>query len=178
MSSPTHKASLFLLLLHAIPAYASQTVWSAFAFVLNGERVPQYTSGTGSLTPLGAQQMFSQGSALRSRWLTNTTTTGESNNITSNAPIAGVERVAIDNSQLLLYSSLEEYANAGAIAFMQGLYPPTSQAYASDNGGMNASMLANGSLVDFPLGGYMYPNIQTLAVSESESIWFVSVDQF
>lgn len=164
----------------AIPGCVAEVVWSAFAFVYHGERVPNYATGVGqgSLTSLGAQQMFSQGSELRRRWLINTTVSNESSNVTSNAPITGIERVAIDNDQLLLYSTTDDYLNIGALAFMQGLYPPTSQAFAYDNGGINASILANGSLVDFPLGGYMYPNIRTLSTSEAESVWFVHNPRF
>lgn len=150
---------------------AAETVWSAFAFVLHGESVPL---GKGSLTPLGAQQMLSQGAALRDRWLTNMTTpSSDLITISGNAPIAGIETVGIDNSQLGIYSTLDDAVTGGALAFMQGLYPPASQTFSSVNGGVTASRLADNTLVDFPLNGYMYPNIQTSSVSDPDSIWSV-----
>ncbi|KAI1843244.1 hypothetical protein JX265_012183 [Neoarthrinium moseri] len=174
MPSVNLKAHLLFVLLSGASVRAEETVWSAFAFVLNGERTPSIGPSTSdsSLTPLGAQQMLTQGSVLRRRWLANpnttaTNTSGES----TTAPIAGIERIAIDNSELSIYSSKDSYATAGALAFMQGLYPPTSQAFSAGNGGQEAAILANGSLIDFPLDGYMYPNIHTVSISDPESVW-------
>lgn len=171
-SSITTYLTLLLACASSIQA-ADETVWSAFAYVLNGERTPLLGPATarGALTSLGAQQMFSQGSLLRTRWLVNTTSSSSGSNATTNAPIANIERLAIDNSQLSISSSRDDYVSAGALAFMQGLYPPRTQTFASNNGGINASVLANGSLVNFPLDGYMYPNIRTLSLSEPESVW-------
>lgn len=171
-SSFSTYVTLFLVYSRSVQA-VDETVWSAFAYVLNGERTPLHGPGTaqGRLTSLGAQQMLSQGSLLRTRWLTNGTSAGKDTNATTIAPIANIEKRAIDNDQLSIYSSRDDHVTAGALAFMQGLYPPQTQTFAVNNGGINASVLANGSLVDFPLDGYMYPNIQTLSLSDSESVW-------
>lgn len=170
------RISLSLLFTCIASVRATQTVWSAVAYVLNGERVPFRGPGTGhgSLTSLGATQMLSQGSLLRSRWLTNSSLQAGGSNATTNAPIVGIERSAIDNSQLVITSTREDYVTGGALAFMQGLYPPTTQAFGASNGGIEASVLANDTLIDFPLGGYMYPNIRTVSFSEPESVWFVT----
>ncbi|KAH8203755.1 hypothetical protein TruAng_002048 [Truncatella angustata] len=171
MAPPIAKATLSLLLACAAPAQGVETVWSAFAYVLNGERTPFHGPGAshGTLTSIGAQQMYSQGSLFKTRWLT--TLSGSESNVTTNAQIANLETSAIDNSQLWISSSRDEFVAAGALAFVQGLYPPSKQSFASNNGGIEAAVLANGSLIDFPLDGYMYPNIRTLSVSESESVW-------
>lgn len=175
MASASVKTSLALLLSCAASVRSAETVWSAFAYVLNGERTPFYSPGAGpaSLTSLGAQQMLSQGSLLRTRWLTNATLSGGGSNLTANALIVDIEKSAIDNSQLSIYSSRDDYIVAGAMAFMQGLYPPKTQTFAASNGGIEAAVLANGSLVEYPLDGYMYPNIQTLSLSEPQSVWSV-----
>jgi hypothetical protein len=177
MTASVTRNLIALLAACAIPARAAETVWAAFAYLNNGERIPLYGPGTGqgSLTTVGAQQLFSQGALLRTRWLTNSTQTGETSNATSNAPIVDIESSAIDNSQLSIFSTRDDYITAGALSFMQGLYPPRTQAVAKNNGGMESSILANGSLIDNPLDGYMYPNIWTVSLSETESVWYVGI---
>lgn len=158
----------------ASPTQATETVWSAFAYVLNGERTPMQGLGPshGTLTSLGAQQMYSQGSLLATRWLTNLSLSaaGDSN-VTTNAQIVDLERNAIDNSQIWIASSRDDYIATGALAFVQGLYPPRNGTFATNNGGIDAATLADGSYLNYPLDGYMYPNIRTLSISEPESIW-------
>ncbi|KAH8678336.1 histidine phosphatase superfamily [Xylariales sp. PMI_506] len=167
----------FLLLAHAV--VAQETVWSAFAYILNGERTPLLgpSMNGGRLTPLGAQQMLSQGSALRSRWLVNTTSSESSSTANSsastaisNAPIVGIGHSAIDNAQISIYSATDEYVTGSALAFLQGLYPPALATFSGLNG-VEAAMLANGSTINFPLNGYQYPNIQTFAPTDPNSIW-------
>ncbi|KAK6215862.1 hypothetical protein LQW54_004042 [Pestalotiopsis sp. IQ-011] len=154
--APTINTSILTLLFTSIASVkAAEIVWSVFAYVNHGERVPlnELAIGDGSLTPLGAQQMFSQGTLLRNRWLSSTGQPGPDGNITDFAPVANVEQLAIDNSEMAIWTSRDDYITAGAQAFMQGLYPPKTRTFAEDNGGMAAAVLANGSVVDFPLGG-------------------------
>ncbi|KAK3386976.1 histidine phosphatase superfamily [Podospora didyma] len=148
----------------------SEHIWSSSVWVLYGERIPLYEAGyPQALTPLGAQQMYSQGSLLRARYLSQFD--DDDADVTSMAPIVGIGRNAIDNSQLNVYSTTERYATAGALAFMQGLYPPVTQAFSNATGGMDAALLANGSLVNYPLGGYQYPDIQTMSLLDRGSLW-------
>ncbi|KAF7521643.1 hypothetical protein G7054_g12388 [Neopestalotiopsis clavispora] len=173
MASTINKTTLALLFTFFASVRSAETVWSVFAYVNHGERTPlrDLAIGDGSLTPLGAQQMFSQGSLLRNRWLVNTTQSDPDGNVTDNAPIAAIGASAIDNSQLSIWTTRDDYITAGAQAFMQGLYPPKTRTFADNNGGVAAAMLANGSVVDFPLGGYMYPNLRTVSLSDTESVW-------
>jgi hypothetical protein len=174
--APRNLKALLALLLASGVAAQTETVWSSFAFVLYGERTPLSGPGlgAGSLTSTGAQQQLSQGSLFRARYLTNGTLTGAQSNITDNAPIIGIERAALDNSELSIYASTDDYVTASALAFLQGLYPPVSAAFATNNGGMDAAVLANGSLIDYPLNGYQYPNIQSMSLEEPNSVWLVS----
>ncbi|KAG4222087.1 hypothetical protein PC116_g29438 [Phytophthora cactorum] len=150
---------------------ANETVWASFAYVLYGERTPFLGDLVSSLTPLGAQQLYSQGSLFRARYLSNSSLSDEDNAITTNSPIVGLERQALDNSQLSVFSSTDDYVVGGALAFLQGLYPPVTRAFADNNGGANASRLANGTLVNYPLGGYQYPNIRNVPTTDPNSIW-------
>ncbi|XXG96358.1 hypothetical protein Hte_002640 [Hypoxylon texense] len=150
----------------------NETVWSSFSYVLYGERTPSEGGVIRpSLTPLGAQQLYSQGSLFRARYLSNSSLSDEDNSITTNSPIAGIEQQALDSSQVTVFSTTDSYVVGGALAFLQGLYPPVTDAFAYNNGGANASTLANGSSVDYPLGGYQYPNIQTISSTDPDSVW-------
>ncbi|KAI1409989.1 phosphoglycerate mutase-like protein [Hypoxylon sp. FL1857] len=159
------------LVSRALAQSTNETVWSSFAYIFYGERTPLQGELPPSLTPLGAQQLYSQGSLFRARYLSNSSLSDEDNAITTNAPIVGIERLALDNSQLSIYSTADDYVVGGALAFLQGLYPPVSRTFAYSNGGENASTLANGTMIDYPLNGYQYPNIQSLPSTDLNSVW-------
>ncbi|KAK5660895.1 hypothetical protein OQA88_12268 [Cercophora sp. LCS_1] len=143
-------------------------IWSSVAWVLHGERTPLWGPyPQPALTPWGAQQMFSQGSLLRARYLDQDK--DEPN--TEYAPIVGIERNAIDNSQLNILTSTEQFLAASAQAFSQGLYPPITQAFSNGSGGMDAAAFPNGSIANYPLGGYQYANTRTASNLDFESVW-------
>lgn len=154
-----------------------ETVWSSFGFVLHGDRTPLRggASPFPALTPLGARQLADQGALLRARYLEEEDpgtddADGGSAPLLRSAPIAGLSRDALDNDQLAVWTSTDEYQAAGALAFIQGLYPPRPDAVAAglrENGGAD---LANGSRADWPLDGYQYPNVRTLSLLDSNSI--------
>ncbi|KAI1214357.1 phosphoglycerate mutase-like protein [Annulohypoxylon truncatum] len=174
MASRSLKAAVaaFSLVGEALAISTNETVWSSFSYVLYGERTPLQGQLAPSLTPLGAQQLYAQGSLYRARYLSpNANLSAEENAITTNSPISGIELQALDNSQLSIYSTTDDYVVGGALAFLQGLYPPVTRTFASNNGGENASLLANGTMVDYPLDGYQYPNILTIPVTDMSSVW-------
>lgn len=153
-------------------AAAEQIVWSSFAYILHGERTPLATSSlSATLTTYGAQQMFAQGQMFRDRYLTSSTSTDDGN-VTGSFPIVGLSRRALDNSQLDIMTNTDTFNVASAMAFMQGLYPPTPDAFVENDGGRNASTLSNGSVVDFPLDGYQYPNIQATSALDERSFQY------
>ncbi|KIH95156.1 histidine acid phosphatase [Sporothrix brasiliensis 5110] len=164
--------SLLLALLAATaatPAMALDiTVWSAVAFIMYGERTPLVGPTSPELTPLGAQQMFSQGTAFRNRYVLQGTANASS---AADFPVYGLESNALDTNQVTVLSTGDSYVAAGALAFMQGLYPPQTHEYAYDNGGRSAAVLANGALVNFPLDGYQYPLVTTASLQDPASSW-------
>ncbi|KAK4205699.1 histidine phosphatase superfamily [Triangularia verruculosa] len=147
-------------------AQSNERVWSSVAWILYGDRTP-LLSDNPTLTPLGAQQLKTQGSALRDRYLWKSAQSDngddniDNNGLDDVAPISGIERYAINNQQLKVMSTTDSYNVASAMAFFQGLYPPITQAFANATGGMTAATLANGTIVNYPMGGYQYPQIQT-----------------
>ncbi|KAI5928199.1 histidine phosphatase superfamily [Camillea tinctor] len=142
----------------------TETVWASFAYVLYGERTPVLGESPVTLTPLGAQQLYSQGSLFRARYLSNSSLSDEDNRITTNSAIVGLEKDVIDNNQISIYSTPDDFVTGSTLAFMQGLYPPVA-------GSSDASTLANGTTIEYPLNGYQYPNIQTLSGLDPNSIW-------
>lgn len=153
-------------------AASNERVWGSVAFVYHGERQPIQLVSSPALTPVGAEQMRAQGEVLRARYLArNYTVSADVAAVAGSARIQGLERNAIDNTQLSIQTSNDPYMGPSAMAFFQGLYPPLNQAVAAGAGGMASAILHNGSLVNFPLDGYQYPRIQTLSSSDPESIW-------
>lgn len=147
------------------------TVWGSVIVMNNGDRTPLGSSPSPALTPQGAHQMREQGSVFRSRYLSGSGDLGRPNNVTDRRPIWGIEQDAIDNVQLSLYSLTDDSVFAGAIAFMQGLYPPNLDAFPSSHGGANMSVdVADDTNTTYPAGGYQYPVINSLSVFDERSV--------
>lgn len=153
-------------------AMADETVWSSVAYIMYGDRLPLQGNPYPALTPLGANQLYSQGSIFRARYIDNSTVGNDTAAVTDYLPIVDIEPKAIDNTQLSILSTNEQYVISGALAFMQGLYPPKNQSFAAGAGGIGAAQLANASTaLDFPLDGYQYPRVQSFSVQDPSSTW-------
>lgn len=144
-------------------------VYAAVAYINHGEKTPLLGDLQQVLTPAGAQQMYRQGSSFRARY-TNSTVEGVSSS--TKAPIRGLNSEAANNLQVSLTSTDDEWVVTSALAFYQGLYPPTTDGYISSAGGSDLSknLAGNGSdSIEYPLDGYQYPNLQTLSSHNSDS---------
>lgn len=140
-------------------------------FVRSGERTPTKFRDPGpqSLTALGAQQMLQLGANFRRRYIT---PVGEPRNF-GVQNIEGMSRDVLVPDQLFIQTLEKPYLASSAQAFMQGLYPP--HAVNTNRDGEESAdpsyTLSNGSSVDFPMGGYQYPNIQVLGHLDPRSIY-------
>lgn len=121
-----------------------------------GERTPLDSPYETILTPLGAQQVLSAGSVVRSRYIQ-----GPGTNVTSSFPIYNINQNTISNRQLELLATDDVWVAASAQAFMQGLYPPLGAPHLDDQ-----SMLSNGTLIQYPLDGYQYPTLEIISTSD------------
>lgn len=140
----------------------NETVWSSVIFNRYGERTPIILPQQNVLTPLGAQQLYSAGSSFRKRYIDPPSNDSKA--------IHGISTYEIDNVQLNAMSAVDAYVVASAQAFIQGLYPPLS--VSSNDTILNSlSVLTNGSNIDFPLGGYQYPQLYTTSGLDPNSIW-------
>ena len=142
-------------------AQSSETIWSSVVITLYGDRVPLISPDLSILTPLGAQQLYSAGSNFRDRYIA-----PSSSAVATNKTIHGISTDKIDNTQLFVESTLDPFNSASAQAFMQGLYPPTNSTITNLK-----NQLASGLQVQYPLGGYQYPEIYTTPPWDPNSVW-------
>ncbi|KAK1982345.1 histidine phosphatase superfamily [Colletotrichum cereale] len=172
-------ASSLVLLAGALPSTTTSaqssnpSVWASVAMVMHGERTPLRSELQNTLTPQGAQQLYAQGDAFRSRYLTSGTRmmNVSEGRITSHVPIQGMARNVLQHEQLAILSVPDSHVVASANAFMQGLYPPITMAFSADTGGTNISYSTlTGNSTQYPLDGYQYPLIETLGLSDERSV--------
>ncbi|KAM0430583.1 hypothetical protein ACHAPT_005934 [Fusarium lateritium] len=145
-------------------------VWAAVAFVNNGERTPLISDMRTILTPEGAQQMWRQGTAFRARYLRNSVNDSDFDDIQT-AYIQKLNIDVIDNDDVDILSQTDEWVTAGAMAFMQGLYPPSPNAYDATAGGndLGVNLDLGDNNTEYPLNGYQYPNIRTASFMDPGS---------
>ena len=141
----------------------SQIVWASVAYVFYGEKVPSLTSGPYNISPLGANQMFDAGTFLRSR---SVDPPENATQYTGPTAINGLATASIDNTQIYVLSTDDEFISGSATAFMQGLYPPRGVPIIDAE-----DQLGNGTLIAFPLDNYQYPNIGTVSELDFNYIW-------
>jgi hypothetical protein len=144
-----------------------QQIWGTIIFTLYGDRTPYILPETYTLTPVGAQQLYSAGTTFRNRYI-NPTTDNSGYNIST--AIRGLSQYVLDNDQVKIESTPDQFIEASAQAFMQGLYPPL-QITTNETFVTGASTLADGTNVQAPLNGYQYPDIYTISRNDDNSIW-------
>ncbi|RDW66023.1 hypothetical protein BP6252_09658 [Coleophoma cylindrospora] len=146
------------LLAHAVSE--SQVTWAVVSYSFHGEKEPALASSSYALTPVGGHQAFSAGAAIRDRYIV-----GNNSDGTETYPINGLSAQAIENSQLYMLATQDEYVANSATAFLQGVYPPVG------NSGQGSMVLANNSLESYPLGGYQYASIATVGSMDYNYMW-------
>lgn len=144
----------------------------AVAFIRTGERTP-LIAGSPKLSALGAQQMHTLGQMFRGRYING----DNGNSGIGQEPIIGLSADILNDDQLSIQTLDEPYLVASAQAFMQGLYPPyTISSNSTGHMGDETGILANGSVIDYPLSGYQYANIKAFGSQDLNSI-YVAGDQ-
>ena len=110
--------------------------------------------------------MYAQGQAFRTRYLGGKSLSGNSSDDSAigSALIQNIGTGAIDNDQLAVYSTDDQWISGGALAFLQALYPPAAADFNPLAGGSGfAHNYVDGTNTTYPMNGYQYPNIQTLS---------------
>jgi hypothetical protein len=85
--------------------------------------------------------------------------------------VAGLSSDVINNLQLEIQTEDDDFTATAAQAFMQAFYPPFALANASAASLDSLAVMANNSLVDYPLQGYQYPVIETLSPYDPQIIY-------
>lgn len=146
-------------------ASAQEIIWSSVIYSRSGEQTPLIAPRESVLTSVGAQQLYSAGSYFRNRYVA-----PRDDNATSSSAMNGISKYEIDSTQVFTMCMADEYIATSAQAFLQGLYPPLN--ISSNTTAKNsASILANGSNIDYPLGGYQYSQIYTVGEVDLNSIY-------
>jgi hypothetical protein len=89
---------------------------SSVIFTTYGDRTPFILPIDPTLTPLGASQLYNVGSAFRSRYISS-----ENGTNVDSTSIMGISPYVLDNSEIAILSTQDQYIVASASAFMQGL---------------------------------------------------------
>jgi len=156
--------TILLAALQLVAAQGSEQItWGAVAFTYHGEKTPALAYNGYHLSPLGANQLLGAGSVVRDRYVSPPL---NETDLTEAAPINGLSVSSIQNTQLDIMSTDDEYVVASAMAFMQGLYPPLQEFILDAE-----TLLSNSSYVQYPLDGYQYPNVETVNSLDFNYIW-------
>ncbi|XEU99087.1 hypothetical protein FSHL1_004374 [Fusarium sambucinum] len=148
----------------------SNKVWAAVAFINHGEITPETQLRT-VLTPEGAQQLWRQGTAFRARYIPNGVNDSDYENIQT-AYLQDLKPDVIDNQELEIISQADEWVSGSALAFMQGFYPPTPNAFDDSTGGeeIAVNLESSDNKTEYPLDGYQYPNVRIPSLYDPEYI--------
>lgn len=131
---------------------AQETVLGVYIFHRHGDRTTK-SYPPASLTDLGYQQVHGSGDFYRNRYIAANGT----------SVIYGISSDLVKNSQLSVEAPVDTVLQNSAAGFLQGLYPPV--------GNLSAQTLANGDVVQAPLGGFqLIPvNVVQSAASSANS---------
>jgi hypothetical protein len=162
-----------LPLAHDVIAQSAGTgekVWAAVAFINHGERTPIVANLRTVLTPEGAQQMLRQGTAFRARYIPDGVNNSDYQSIQT-AYLQNLKPDVIDNDDLDIISQTDEWVSTGALAFMQGFYPPSPNAFDNSTGGeeIAVGLASSDNKTEYPLDGYQYPSIRAPGYYDPES---------
>lgn len=151
------------LLSSALAQTDAQITWSAVTYTYHGEKTPSLVGSSYHLTPLGAQQLYSAGQLIRARYVDSSL--NASGLFLAPATINGLETSIIDNSQLYVLATDDEFIAGSALAFLQGVYPPVGFVIYDE------TEMANLTAIEGPLNGYQYPNVESVSANDFDYIW-------
>ena len=125
-------------------AVAEETVLGVYIFSRHGDRSAKSTPPA-NLTDLGYQEVFTSGTYFRNRYIASG----------ASSPIFGINTDLVKQTQITASAPADTVLGSSAMAFLQGLYPPTGDLLAS-------ATLRNGTKVQTPLNGYQLIPIQSV----------------
>lgn len=120
---------------------AAENILGIYVFHRHGDRTAKAWKPV-NFTALGAEQTFASGDFYRNRYVDST----------ADFRVAGVSSDTVVPTELSVTAPMDAVLHDSALAFLQGLYPPTGEE--------GAETLANGTKVEGPLGGFQFAIVQ------------------
>jgi len=143
---------LWILVSSLLPLLqAQETILGVYIFHRHGDRTSKSFSPT-SLTDLGYAQVFASGNFYRNRYVDSNATMG----------IYSISANLVKNSQLSVEAPVDTVLQNSAQGFLQGLYPPVGAT-------LGTQLLANGTSVEAPLGGYQLIPVNAITSASTSS---------
>lgn len=128
---------------------ADEHILGVYMFHRHGDRTPKVLPPVG-MTSLGGDEVFQSGGFFRNRYISS-----------GDFQIAGISSAAAKLSQLSVTAPVDAVLQNSAMAFVQGLYPPSTDD--------TAQTLANKTKISAPLSGYQYIPVEAVAQAASNS---------
>ncbi|ESZ99291.1 hypothetical protein SBOR_0332 [Sclerotinia borealis F-4128] len=129
----------------------SETVLGVYIFHRHGDRTTKAYAPT-SLTDLGYAQVYASGNYYRQRYI-------DSN---ASSPLYKINSDIAKISQLNVQAPVDNVLQNSASGFLQGLYPPVGAT-------LGSQILANGTSVEAPLGGFQLIPVNVVATASSSA---------
>ncbi|PGH01773.1 hypothetical protein AJ79_07821 [Helicocarpus griseus UAMH5409] len=131
-----------------------EKIWSSVVFTRFGDSTPYVLPSSQFLTSWGARQLMAAGAAFRYRYLDDSGLPED-----AETRISGLSQMTLMVDEVNILSVVDQYVSASAHAFMQGFYPPAPNTTTTTGSLLDAANSVNGEYMDYPLGGYQYPEI-------------------
>lgn len=146
--APVMKSNLLLLVAASLSSVSqAEDVLGVYIFHRHGDRTAKAWKPV-NFTALGAEEVYSSGAYYRSRYV-------ESD---SDYRVKGLSSDDVVLSQLEVTAPVDAVLQNSATVFLQGLYPPSDD---------TVEVLANGSKITGPLGGYQYIPVNSIETAAS-----------
>lgn len=128
-----------------------ETVLGVYIFHRHGDRTTKAYAPT-TLTDLGYAQVYASGNYYRQRYI----------DANASSPLYKISTDVAKVSQLNVQAPVDTVLQNSAAGFLQGLYPPVGAT-------LGSQMLANGSSVEAPLGGFQLIPVNAVATATTSS---------
>lgn len=127
----------------------SETVLGVYIYHRHGDRTTKSYPPV-SLTDLGYAQVHASGNYYRTRYIDSNAST----------PIYNISPDIVKTSQLNVQAPVDTVLQNSAAGFLQGLYPPVGAS-------LGSQILANGTSVEAPLGGFQLIPVNAVSTASS-----------
>ncbi|RAH69652.1 uncharacterized protein BO66DRAFT_471881 [Aspergillus aculeatinus CBS 121060] len=141
-----------------------EQVWAVFAYTLHGDSVPTALPRESVVTPYGASELYTAGSAFRDRYIAI-----HSTDVSPSTRIERISSYVLADEDIDILATTDPSVIASAQAFMQGLYPALNETYDAQFFDP-IFLMSNGTVTTGPLGGYQYSRVVSASLDDPQSV--------